>query len=235
MNREIIPACMPKRFDDIADFAAAMYRDVKTIQLDLMDGKYVPEKTWPFIFENDYHLDDLKGEDLGFPFWEEVNYELDLMVERPELSINSWMNIGASRVIFHYASVHDWEVIKNIDHGIRNFVQIGIAVTIHDNLDDIYPLIDEKIVDFVQVMGIAQIGYMGEPFAEECLDVIVILKKKYPDLIISIDGGVSEYTIPALRDVGISRFVSGSGISGHGIPRENVVYLRNLAEGEEIE
>ena len=235
MNIEIIPANMPEKFDDIANIAAAVRCNVRTIQLDLMDGKYVPEKTWPFIYTNDYHLDDLKKEDRGFPMWEDVNYELDLMVERPELDIDTWLTIGASRVILHYASVHDWDIIRDIDPVLLNFLDLGVAITIHDSLEDIFPLIDEKIVKFVQVMGIAQIGFMGEPFDERCLDIIEILHKKYPDMIIAIDGGVSENTIPALRDAGVSRFVSGSGISGHGIPSENVAYLRSIAEGEEIE
>lgn len=235
MNKEIIPACMPEKFDDITDIAIAVHNDVQTIQLDIMDGKYVPEKTWPFIYNNDYDLEDLKKEDSGFPLWEDINYELDLMVERPELDINTWLMIGASRVIFHYASVHDWDIIRNIDPALLNFLDLGLAVTIHDNLEDIFPLLDEKTVSFVQVMGIAHIGYMGEPFDERCLSIIDTLHKKYPDMVISIDGGVSEYTIPALRDAGISRFVSGSAISGHGIPSENVVYLRSIAEGKEIE
>lgn len=235
MRKEIIPACMPKKFDDISGVAASVRHNAQTVQLDLMDGKYVPEKTWPFIYSNDYHLEDLKKEDRGFPLWEDVNYELDLMVERPELDIDTWLTIGASRVIFHYASVHDWDLIKNIDPVLRNFVDLGLAVTIHDNLEDIFPLLDEKVVDFVQVMGIAQIGFMGEPFDEKCLDIIEVLRKKYPEMIISIDGGVSEYTIPDLRDVGVDRFVSGSGVFGHGMASENIEYLRNLAEGREIE
>ena len=227
-ERELIPALMPERFDDIVDGVAVVKNYVRTVQLDLMDGKYVPEKTWPFYHSVDYHLRDLQKEDEGFPFWEEINYELDLMVERPELKLDTWLSLGASRIIFHYASVHDWSLIKDIEDGIRNFVEIGLAVTIHDNLDDIFPLIEEGFVDFVQVMGIARIGFQGEAFDERCLDIIALLKERYPDLIISVDGGVSEHSIPALRDAGVQRFVSGSGVFAHGIPEENIEYLREI-------
>jgi ribulose-phosphate 3-epimerase len=227
-EKELIPACMPKDFEEIQETTSLVLGYVKTIQLDLMDGKYVPEKTWPFMFENDYHLEDLKKEDEGLPYWEQINYELDLMVERPELNIEKWLSLGASRIIFHYASINDWEIIKNIDLVVRDFTEIGVAITIYDNLDDIFTLIEEKVVDFVQVMGIARIGFQGEHFDGRSLDIIRTLREKYPEMTISIDGGVSEYTIPDLRDAGVNRFVSGSGVFGHGIVGENIEYLSSI-------
>ena len=45
MNTEIIPAIMPAHFDDIDQNVSLVQHHVQTVQLDLMDGKYVPEKT----------------------------------------------------------------------------------------------------------------------------------------------------------------------------------------------
>ena len=230
MNTHIIPAIMPQHFEDIEIDVSMVKNHVPIVQLDLMDGKYAPEKTWPFYYGTDYNLESLKKEDIAFPFWEDMNYELDLMVARPEETLDTWLAIGASRIIFHYASVHDWEKIKDIDFGLRNFIHIGVAVTIHDELERIYELIDEKVVDFVQVMGIAQIGYMGEPFEESSLDVIQTLREKYPELVISVDGGVSEDTLEDLIHAGADRFVSGSGVYGGGIAHENVYRLNQIVE-----
>ena len=141
MDKELIPACMPKDFEDITEVAESVIHSVRTIQLDIMDGKYVPEQTWPFFHKNDYDLKDLKDEKKGLPLWEDINYELDLMVERPELELDTWLHIGASRVIFHYQSVGDWKIIKEIDFAVRDFIEIGIAVTIHDNLESIFTLL----------------------------------------------------------------------------------------------
>lgn len=229
MKREIMPACMPERFDDVAETAALVAQQVQTIQLDLMDGKYVPEKTWPFYYAEDYNLQDLKKGEQGLPFWEQVNYELDLMVERPEERLQDWLDIGASRIIFHYASIYNWDILRTIDSQVRNFTQIGLAITVHDDLDQVKEILNEGIFDFVQVMGIEHIGYMGEPFTEDCLDVIAFIKEHFPALPISVDGGVSGETISLLRDAGVERFVSGSGVFGHGIPAENVVFLEEIA------
>ncbi len=228
MNKEIIPACMPKEFDEIADVARSVVSYVETIQIDIMDGKYVPEQTWPFLYKNDYHINNLIKESEGFPLWDKINYELDLMVERPELNLDTWLNIGAFRIIFHYQSVLDWKLIEEIDQVNRNFIEIGIAITIHDNLEEIFPLIENHIVDFVQVMGISNIGYMGEPFDNRSIDIIRELRDRYSNLTISIDGGVSKETIPLLRDSGVTRFVSGSGIFLNGMVMENIENFKNI-------
>lgn len=232
MNSRIIPAIMPQHFDDIEVEVSMVKSHVSFVQLDLMDGKFAPEKTWPFHYGTDYNLAALKKEEISLPFWEDMNYELDLMVARPEENIDTWLGIGAARVIFHYAAIHDWEKIQAIEIGIRNFVQLGLAVTIHDNLDEVYARLDEGLFDFVQVMGISQIGYMGEPFEPQCLDIIETLKNKYPNMKVTVDGGVSRDTINELSLAGVERFVSGSGVYGGGMVGENINDLDQLIEDQ---
>lgn len=233
MNTHIVPAIMPQHFEDIEVSVSMVKRHVPMVQLDLMDGKYAPEKTWPFYYGTDYNLEALTKEEIALPYWEDMNYELDLMIARPEDTLDTWLGIGASRVIFHYGSVNDWKKIKEIEIGIRNFVKIGVAVTIHDDVNKIYELIDEGVVDFVQVMGISHIGYMGEPFEEQSLAIISDLRKRYPELMITVDGGVSVDSISDLADAGINYFVSGSGVFGGGIVEENIYELEQLTQSEE--
>lgn len=228
MKPEIIPAIMPEQYEEIESMAGMVKNYIDTVQLDLMDGRYVPEKTWPFVYGTDRDLQDLLSEETSLPFWNEVNYELDLMIERPEEDLDTWLNIGASRIIFHHASVHSWEAIKNIDPVVREFVVIGCAVTIHDNLEDIFPLIEDGTVRYVQVMGIAHIGYQGEAFESGSLELIQTLRNRYPELEIGVDGGVSENSIKDLYRAGATRFVSGSAVFHHGIVSENISRLLSL-------
>ena len=233
MNIEIIPAIMPNQFNDISTLSALVKNSVQTIQLDLMDGKYVPEKTWPFYHTNDYDLTALLNEEGQLPYWEEVNYELDLMVARPEEDLDTWLRTGASRIIFHYASIKDWSLIENIEPGVRNFIEIGCAITIHDDINEVTALVEKGLFDFVQVMGIAHIGYQGEPFEEQIVDIIDILQEKFPELVISVDGGVSLDTVGPLADAGVRRFVSGSAVYGQGSAEENIEHLKyEILEGE---
>jgi len=233
MNIHIIPAIMPQNYYDIEDSVALVKSDTQYVQLDIMDGKYVSEKTWPFYYGTDRDLETLKGEDQGLPFWEDVDYEFDLMIERPEESLETWLGIGASRIILHYSSVHDWDKIRSIEPGIRNFTKIGCAITIHDDIQNIRTLIDEKLFDFVQVMGIAHIGFQGEPFEPKSLELIRELYANYTDLLITVDGGVSIITIKEMYDAGASQFVSGSGVFATGMAAENINGLYNAIETTE--
>ena len=227
MNAEIIPAIMPRDFDDIVSHVSLVRMYVDTVQIDLMDGKYVPESTWPFFRDSNNYLEKLKNQDKALPFWEDVNYELDLMITRPEEDLETWLGIGAARVIFHYSSVLNWQKIRDIDRDIRNFIEIGLALKVDDNIEDAYFLIDEGMFDFIQVMGIAHIGYQGESFDERSINLIKVLKKRYPNIVISVDGGVSRETISSLLVYGSSRFVSGSFVFGDGIVKENIQDLKD--------
>lgn len=222
MNREIIPALMPTSYDDIQSAALSVRNSVSIMQLDIMDGKYVPEPTWPYSGKGKHELNEIITGERGLPQWEDLNYELDLMVQRPEEELEKWLGIGASRVIFHLASVHDWSRITEIDPVVRTFLEIGVAITVHDDLEKVYELLDTSTVDFVQCMGIARIGYQGEAFNPDILAVITELRAHYPQLVISVDGGVNLDSIESLKEAGVTRFVAGSAIFGQGIPKENI-------------
>ena len=44
----IIPAIMPQSYSTMEKQVERVYESVEMIQLDIMDGIFVPEKTWPF-------------------------------------------------------------------------------------------------------------------------------------------------------------------------------------------
>lgn len=211
---EIIPAVMPQSWADIETHAADVSSYVEHIQLDIMDGKFVKEKTWPY--KNDEgELNRVIAEEFGLPEWEKVNYEIDLMVSTPDKDALTWIKAGATRVILHIeSSTTILETIKKIrsEYGTKETMalapEIGVAIDVATPLKELDVYIPH--VDFVQHMGIAHIGYQGEPFAEETLSRVKTLKEKYPNLIISIDGAVNDESAPKLIAAGATRLVSGS-------------------------
>lgn len=228
MDKEVIPAVMPATFDELQSSALLVRHTIDTIQIDIMDGEYVKAISWPFSFS--HQLKDIQHDEFALPLWEEMNYELDLMVVTPEKDLSMWLSLGASRIVFHYASVHDWNPISKIDQVMRNFVTVGVAITLHDPIEEVYKLLDDGIVDFVQIMGIARIGYQGEPFVFEVLELVSKLRQKYPKLPISVDGGVNTRTILQLSNAGVNRFVVGSAVFGGGIPAENIENLYDILD-----
>src|SRR3989344_2353110 len=149
--------------------------------------------------------------DLG---WEDIDFELDLMVSDAVQNFDVYTKLGPKRIIFHLEAVGIVEefqhFLEGIDNYIRDSIQIGVAISPNTVTTKIFPLIN--YIDFVQVMGIDHEGMQGEEFDEKCLEHIKTLKEKFPDLIISVDGGVNFETAEEILDAGADRLVIGSAI-----------------------
>jgi len=220
---EIIPAIMPSSHDDLVSKAALVRGLVPLAQIDIMDGKFVGSKSWPYReagVANDKNFLAMVAQDETLPFFDELDYEIDLMIAQPEQHIDEWLPLGASRLIFHIESIIDHELFWSHDifkEGARDIggskvIEVALAINPDTPLETILPHIAK--VDFVQCMGIARIGYQGEPFDERVLEQINKLRTAYPNLPIAVDGGVSPETEPLLKAAGANRLVSGSGVFG---------------------
>lgn len=225
---QIIPAIMPTSLDDLESKVAMVRGAAEWVQVDVMDGKFVPSCDWPFPnFETE--VAPLLHEDMGLPLWEDVNYEFDLMIDEPENFVEKFVRIGGGRIIIHYETAEKdkiWEAVRMVQE-MNTEVAIAIdTVTPNEVLDEF--ITDERPIDFVQLMGIAKIGYQGNPFDERVIPKIEALKAKYPDIIISIDGGVNFETAPLLVDAGADRLVSGSVILKSENPRETIEDLESI-------
>lgn len=203
---EIIPAIMPKGYEHLDEMMSLFVGVAGVVQLDIMDGKFVPARTWPY--PRDAHFEAIIAEEEGMPRWEDIDFEVDLMVEDPESVVSKWVQAGASRIIVHVESMKDFESIRNAVP--EDFIELGLAINTATPLEVIDSYIDS--IDFVQCMGIARIGFQGEAFDERVLEKVRALRAKYPELPISIDGSVNFDTARMLVDAGATRLVSGSAI-----------------------
>ena len=203
---EIIPAILPRDFSELEDKTSLILGTVKTVQIDVCDGQFVPNASWPYR-KHDNNFDLLLSEDIGLPSWEEVNYEFDLMVNNPEEVVSDWLRVGASRIIIHLESKGD--ISKAIDL-VAGEVEIGLAINIETDIDKLEEYKDK--IQFVQCMGIDRIGFQGQTFDDKVIQKIKSIHAKYPDLVISIDGGVSLDNAKDLIMAGATRLVVGSAI-----------------------
>jgi pentose-5-phosphate-3-epimerase len=78
---EFLPAVMPDSFKDLRHKLEMVAHHVSWAQIDIMDGKFVKSRSWPY-FSNDIHsFENLLAENEGLPFWEKLEFEIDLMVK----------------------------------------------------------------------------------------------------------------------------------------------------------
>lgn len=212
---EIIPAIMPEDLSELRNKLALIRGAVTTVQLDLMDGKFVKARTWPYNNKEKELLSRILNEEEGLPFWDEFDFEFDLMVKDAKDDLDTFMRLGARRIIFHIEAEDQTgdnflEFLEGIDMYVRENTEIGVAIDIATPIEKIFPLIPH--IDFVQCMGIDKDGVQGSPFDEHAIDHVKALHEKYPDLIISVDGGVNFETASALIQAGATRLVIGSAI-----------------------
>ncbi|KKW14478.1 MAG: Ribulose-phosphate 3-epimerase, partial [Parcubacteria group bacterium GW2011_GWA2_50_10b] len=82
------------------------------------------------------------------------------------------------------------------------------GVELDKPLEDIFPFLD--YVDFIHLMSIEEIGEQGHPFDERIFDRIKQVKEKFPELKISVDGGINVENYQRLQATGADRLVVGS-------------------------
>ncbi len=227
---------MPDAYEDLLAKASRVRSLVPLAQIDVMDGAFVKSKSWPYSeggTRKEPHFVALMAQDEGLPFWEDLDYEIDLMIGEPEKHIDEWLPLGASRLIFHIESIKDLDLFWSHDmwkEGARDIggekvVQLGLAINPDTSLDTILPFMEK--IDFVQCMGISRIGYQGQPFDERVLGHINQLRVKYPNMPISVDGGVNVETAGLLKQAGATRLVAGSAIFGAEDIPEAIELLKN--------
>jgi ribulose-phosphate 3-epimerase len=215
---KIIPAILPKDFKDLEDHVTRVKSLVPLVQIDICDGQFTPHASWPYK-KHDSNFDAITKEDRGLPFWEEVEYEFDLMVNQPEDVVEQYIAAGSTRIVLHIESKGNiTEAIKKLE----GKVEIGVALNIGTSLDALEPYSDklqEGKVQCIQLMGIDNVGFQGQIFDEKVIAKIKEVKKKYPNLPIQIDGGVNLDTAPLLKAAGVDRLIIGSAL----FESENVV------------
>lgn len=227
---EIIPALMPKTFDELVEQFSRLRGYARMVQLDVMDNMFVPNMSWPYLPHHrfDPHFDAILAESEDMPFWEDIEFEADLMVSTPEYVWKNWLHAGAKRLIIHLESLesvtgHSTDKLAKLVHTIQAnnpspasflHVDIGIAINTTTPNERLHALLEKSDIDFVQFMGISRIGFQGESFDHRVLAKIRDLRAKFPHVTISVDGGVNLKTAPELIAAGANRLVVGSAIMG---------------------
>jgi ribulose-phosphate 3-epimerase len=219
---EIIPAILPRDFNEIEEKIGLIHGLAKTVQIDVCDGQFTPSASWPYRKRDD-DFEKLIHEQEGFPGWEDEDFEIDLMANRPDELVDDWVSAGASRIIIHIESKGD---IKKALVILGGRVEIGLALNEDTSLEAVEPYFEH--VNFIQLMGIDNIGFQGQAFDEKVIGRIKEVRLKYPTLPISIDGGVSLENARELIAAGADRLVVGSAIFGTDNPTEALEQFKRI-------
>ena len=192
---EIVPAILPKNLDDLDEKLSLIDGLVSMAQIDICDTK---------IFEK-----------TGLPYWQNFGLEVDLMFKEAERKVGWLIGLRTIRFIIH-PNLSRIEKIKEMLEDLKGVVHFGVSLDWENPPSAIDPFVD--LIDTIQVMGIKKIGFQGESFEETTIDKVAVLHEKYPQLTISVDGGVNLENAPQLIKAGATRLVIGSAIFGDENP-----------------
>jgi len=187
------------------------------LHLDIMDGHFVPNLTFgPQVVS-------ALRKNSGMIF------DVHLMIENPELYIDSFIDAGADLVTVHAeATPHLHRSIQQIK---GRGVKAGVALNPSSHPSAIRYLLD--MLDLVLVMTVNP-GFGGQDFIAGMLPKIKEIREMAEaagsGAEIQVDGGVSVKTAPLLAAAGATVLVAGSAVFGAPDPGAAVREIRQALE-----
>ena len=235
---EVVPAILAKSEEEFREKLRLIEHEAKLVQIDVMDGEFVPNTTW---------ADPLVVARIKTP----THFEVHLMVKEPFREVILWGKLkNVRRTIVHAESCPDRSVgattkLRTLLHTIRaTGKEVGLAVNPGTPLTKVYPFLSphplklplpegggeknnfppshreggrgrvgQPSVDFLLVMG-NDPGFSGRPFRRATLKRISTLRKQFPKLPIGVDIGVDLTTAPLLRRAGATHIAAASAVFG---------------------
>lgn len=208
-RQSIIPAIIP----DTVTMLEARLKELRGVahvaQVDVMDGSYTPAPSWPY---EGVAREMFESGGVELPFWQELEIEIDLIVREPERHVRNWSLAGASRIIAHIESTERMNEV--IETCLATHTEVALAIKPETDAAMLEPYLEYPL--FVQVMGSGEIGKHGVTLADAAITQIQAIHKRWPELLIGVDIGVNEATIPVLLEAGARRFAAGSAIFRSG-------------------
>lgn len=183
------------------------------IHVDIMDGKFVENKTWTY------------SEVKKIVSYSSLPLDVHLMVKDPAKYIEDYALLNTTNLIFHYEAVKDIESMISLvkEYGLK----VGIAINPETSEEVLFPYL--KDIDVALVMSVVP-GKSGQSFIENTPSKIKNLKEEIirqgVKTIISVDGGINDETGLLCKEARVDMLVSASYI--HKDIVNNIKVLKDL-------
>lgn len=200
MNK-ILPSLMSQSQKELDQDFKNLKNTVKTLHLDIVDGKFAPRRTFQFPFR----------------LQKNFQYHAHLMVRRPEPFIRE-----------HLKQIHlflpHFEEIKDKEKYIRFMQQhrkpVGFALLPETEVKVVKPYLSH--LSYLLILTVRP-GFYGGQFINSKAKKIWQAKKLSPKIKIIVDGGINPVTIKKAKAADF--FVSGSYTTKSGDPKERIKTL----------
>ncbi|MDP2735685.1 MAG: ribulose-phosphate 3-epimerase [bacterium] len=208
MMQKVIPAILTQSPEELRRQLQALKEHAKWVQIDIMDGKFVPSVS--------VNISEL-GEASQF-----FNLEIHLMVENPETYLEDCSAVGAKRVYFHLEGTKDPLRVLSLMEQYR--FQRGVAINPETKIASVAPLLEN--MDALLLLSVVP-GAQGHKFIPEAAGKAAEAKALKEDLLVGVDGGISEDNILGVFEKGADYAAVGSSVWKAEDP---ILALKNLSE-----
>ena len=196
---EVVPSILSADAGRLADQVAEAERGgADRIQVDVMDGHFVPNLTFgPVVVE-------AVRRSTRLPI------EAHLMVERPELFLEAFVKAGATLIEVQVEATTSLyrtvQTIRELGAGAGVAINPGTSV---EDLREILPYIE-----LVNVMTVEP-GFGGQKFIPHSPEKIRRVRALSKDIEIEVDGGIDARTAPLVVAAGATVLVAGNSVYGY--------------------
>ena len=187
--------------------------DVDFIHVDVMDGKYVDNKSLPFKeMRHIYKYTDKR-------------LDVHLMVASPSNYISDYASLNTEYITIHLDTLED--TLSNLKLIKSYGIKAGLALNPDDKVDKLIPYL--PYIDLILVMGVIPAS-AAQKFINKTLSKLKelkVLKKEYKDFNfkISVDGGVNNLVLKQINNL-TDIIVSGNYIISSDNYEEKINSLR---------
>lgn len=185
--------------------------DVDYIHVDIMDGKFVPNKTMPFSeMKNIYK-------------YTSKRLDVHLMVDDPKKYIPLYAELNTEYITIHVEI--DEDIMECLDMIKKYSIKAGLSIKPNTKVSELIPYL--PYIDMILVMSVEP-GAGGQAFIEESEDRIkevrALLNSYNIPAVINVDGGINDKSVDKCRECDI--VTAGSYIVKSDNFQEKVSSLR---------
>ena len=189
-----------KEYQEIFEYAKSMQGHADFLHCDIMDGKFVENKTYDAQLV--YNINQNSS----------IMLDVHLMVNEPLNKIDDYIKSGANILTIHYEAFKDKnDIVKAIEKIKQSSTLVGLSIKPETDIKDIKMFIHD--LDIILVMSVEP-GESGQKFLNESLEKIRLLDKIRKDnnykFKIEVDGGVNNLNSNKITEAGADILVSGS-------------------------
>ena len=185
------------------------------IHMDIMDGVFVPNISMgPAVVAMANNVTDLP-------------LNVHLMLLRPQNHIEAFAKAGSDTILIHIESECD---VEDTLRKIRDLgCKAGITMNPPTPVESIFNCVEKGLVDEVLVMSVNP-GFGGQKYIAAAEAKVAEIRRRWPDILISIDGGIDLETVKPAAAHGANLFVAGTSLFKAPDMKTAVAQMRANAE-----